>query len=485
MYRISSNSFNVFIIRIEKLQKVSKNISVSEESFESKPSALLSFRAENARSFRDEFEFSMLATAMSEREYVRELPWRKGGSPRRVLPVAGVFGANASGKSNLLKVMQDMRSYVLNSFRSGNPSGGIPRDPFLLDLESKSNSSAFAIEIVLQGIKHDYGFVLDDSRVLEEWACCYPNGRATLLFHREDGNVQSGTAERSRTRAVEDLLRPNALYLSTAAAANHPLLLPLYFWFQSNMWMAEGNSQPFRQALTADMLDTERRKQAVLELLWAADLGIVDAQKQELDPVMQERMQRVIRILTGTEGEAEDGVSPVLRELAGVELVHRGLDDDIVISPDDESLGTMVWFGLVGPILQSLEAGTVLLVDELDTSLHTHLVQRIVQLFQDPETNPNLAQLIFNSHDTNLLANTDDFRLLGRDQIWFTEKSNQGNSHLFSLREYNPRKQEALEKRYLDGYYGGNPILISGGFNSAINILTGVVDETPQIPAFK
>ena len=420
----------------------------------------------------------MMATAMSERQYVRELPWREGGSPARVLPVAGVFGANASGKTNLIKVMHDMRGYVLHSFRYGNPGGrSSSRTRFLLDFAIQEQSvCAFEIEIVLHGIKHDYGFVVDDNLVLEEWAYHYPNGRAALLFHREGGNVQPGSTGRSRTRAVEDLLRPNALYLSTAAAANHPLLLPLYLWFQRNMWMAAGDSRPLRQALTAEMLDNEKQRGAILELLWAADLGIVGAQKHKIDPVMQERLQHAIRILTGTEGEPEDELSPTLGELEGVELVHRGADGDFVIPSDEESLGTMVWFGLVGPILQSLETGSLLLVDELDASLHTELVECIVLLFQNPETNPNRAQLIFNSHDTNLLGSTDDSRLLGRDQIWFTEKSNEGKSNIYSLREYNPRKREAVEKRYLDGHYGGKPIVISGGFDSAVELMTGLAE---------
>ena len=418
----------------------------------------------------------MLATAMSERQYVSELPWREGGSPARVLPVAGVFGANASGKSNLLKVMHDMRGHVLHSFRLGNPGGGLPRDPFLLDLESKSKPSSFEIEIVLHGVKHDYGFVVDDSRVLEEWAYHYPNGRAALLFHRENDNVHPGATERSRTRAVKDLLRSNALYLSTAAAAHHPLLLPLYLWFQRNMWMATDDSRPRRQALTTEMLDDDKHHEAILGLLWAADLGIVGAQKRKLDPVMQERLQHAIRILTGTEGESEDELSPTLGELEGVELVHRGVDGDYVIPSDDESLGTMVWFGLVGPVLQSLSTGSVLLVDELDASLHTELVQRIVELFQNLDANTNRAQLVFNSHDTNLLKGTDDPRLLGRDQIWFTEKGNEGNSIIYWLRDHNPRRREAVEKRYLDGHYGGKPIVISGGFDSAVELMTGLAE---------
>ena len=173
---------------------------MSDNPAESKPSVLLSFRAENVLSYKDEFEFSLLATAMAEKQYVREVPWREGGSPVRVLPVAGVFGANASGKSNLLKVMHEMRGYVLNSFKYGNPGGGLPRWPFQLDEESRERPSAYEVEIVLHGVRHEYGFSVDDERVVEEWAYHYPKGRSALLFHREGDEVQLGPIDRPRTK---------------------------------------------------------------------------------------------------------------------------------------------------------------------------------------------------------------------------------------------------------------------------------------------
>src|SRR3954452_20340193 len=132
------------------------------------PSVLVAFRAENARSFRDRFELSMLATGMAEDAFVRPVRWREGGSPISVLPVAGVFGANGSGKSNVLKVMHDMRSLVLRSFRHGDPEGGIDdRRPFLLDHRARTEPTRFEIDLVLDGIRHEYGFLVDDNRVLE------------------------------------------------------------------------------------------------------------------------------------------------------------------------------------------------------------------------------------------------------------------------------------------------------------------------------
>ena len=443
------------------------------------PSALLALRAENARSFRGEVELSLLATAMAEKPYVREIPWREGGSTVRVLPVAGAFGANASGKSNLLKVMADMRRYVLNSFRSGDPGGGIPRWPYRLDDRSADIPSRYEIDIVLAGVRHEYGFELDDTRVVQEWAHHYPRGRAALLFHRQDEAVRLGAVERPRSRAVQKLLRPNALFLSTAAAAGHPLLLPLYNWFGDNLRLAEAESRLSRQVLTAEMLDGDRRGEAVLQMLRAADLGITGVRKQPPDPAMQEKIRRVVQILMETEGEADQGGGPSsedFRELTGVNLIHRGDAADVELDNMDESLGTLVWFGLVGPVIESLTTGSVLLADELDASLHPDLVAQLVQLYQNPNTNPRHAQLLFNSHDTSLMGGAVGERLLGRDQVWFTQKLNDGQTELYQLIDFEPRKQEAVGKRYLEGWYGAKPIISSSEFESAVETALSAVN---------
>lgn len=434
----------------------------------SQPSVLLTFRAENARSFRDELNFSMLATRLSERRFVRSVEWRTSGAPIRVLPAAGVFGANGSGKSNLLKAMDDMRGCVLHSFRRGDPEGRIPRRPFVLDRARRVEPTEFEVDLILNGIRHVYGFCVDDDRFVEEWAFHYPKGRPALIFRRTNEKVDAGSVERQKTRAVQELLRPNALFLSAAASANHAALLPLYQWFSRNLVLAEADSRPFRQALTTEMLGDESSRARVLALLQAADLGIVGARKQEPDPVMQERLRRAIRILAGTDGEPDSDDGPAFEEL-GVRLVHRGADgEEVELDAADESFGTRVWFGLIGPVVQALETGSVFLADELDASLHPALATELVRLFQDRRTNPHRAQLIFNSHDATLLGDASSDPLLGRDQIWFTEKRSDGSTRLYPLIELEPRKQEAIGKRYLEGRYGATPILSHGEFASAV-----------------
>lgn len=440
---------------------------MSAENVAADPSVLLSFSAENVRSFPAEFGLSLLATTVAEPGVRRTVAWREGGKPIGVLPVAGVFGANASGKSNVLRAMADMREYVLHSFRHGDPTGGMPQRPFKLSVETLERPSRFEIDLILCGVRHQYGFTVDTEGVRDEWAVRFPKGRAVTLFSRVGDEVEVGTVERAKTRAVRGLLRPNALFLSTAASTNHPVLLPLYEWFQRNLVLAEAQSRDRRQALTRKMLEDAELKDRVLDFLHAADLGITGAKRHELEPEMKDRLERAVRILVGQEDSDADAPRPVIDETYGVQLLHRGAHGDVEFAADEESLGTLVWFGLVGPVVEALRYGTVFLADELDASLHPVLVAHLVGLFQNPRTNARRAQLVFNSHDTTVLGESaaeraqtgPAARLLGRDQIWFTEKGNDGASRLFPLTDLDPRKDEAIEKRYLAGRYGATPIV--------------------------
>lgn len=417
-------------------------------------------------------ELSLVSTRLAEEDVVRFVTWREGGHPIGVLPVAGVFGANASGKSNVVKAMDDMRAHVLHSFRTGSPTGGIPRRPFLLDQAAKREASRFEVDLVLEGVRHEYGLALDDDQVVEEWAYRYPHGKAVRLFHRQGKEVELGSAERVKGRAVLELLRPNALFLSTAASANHPVLLPIYAWFARNLRIAEASSRQFRQALTTQLLDDDACRGQVLALLRAADLGITGAKKYQLDPVVKDRLQRAVRILAGQEGDPDSTEEGPAFDQLGVRFTHRGAAGDIELDAQDESLGTLVWFGLVGPVIEALADGAVLLADELDASLHPALVAELIRLFQDPKFNPRRAQLVFNTHDATILGDSASDRLIGRDQVWFTEKRADGSTRLYPLSDLDPRKEEAIGRRYLAGRYGATPILSHQEFDATAELIT-------------
>jgi hypothetical protein len=333
--------------------------------------------------------------------------------------------------------MHDMRFLVLQSFRQA-PTAEMPHRPFRLDPACEDRPSRFEIEVVLEGVRYEYGFEFDRERVIEEWAFRYPRGRGALLFERRGDAVEYGATERARSRAVRQLLRPNALFLSTAAHANHPILLKLYEWFSRNLPIAEAASRASRQAFTLQILEDESKRESALELLRAADLGITGARKYELDEETRERFRRIARILAGEE-EAEGQPAELLLEDLML-LQHRGV--------------------------------AVFLADELDASLHPALVAQLVQLFQSKETNPNRAQLIFNTHEVTLLGDTTGDRILGRDQIWFTEKDNEGATRLFALTDLDPRKDEAIGKRYLAGRYGATPILSKERFRQIAELVT-------------
>jgi hypothetical protein len=239
------------------------------------------------------------------------------------------------------------------------------------------------------------------------------------------------------------------------------LLLPLYDWFRRNLLLAEVNSRPYRQAFTAKLLNDDVARERILALLRAADLGVTDVTTHELDAATKDRFERAARIIIGDE-EKPDGAEadPVLTfDGIDVSLMHRGADGEVELEAMEESLGTLVWLGLVGPVIDALAEGTVFLADELDASLHPALVAQLVRLFQEPRTNPHRAQLIFNTHDTTILGDSGDDRLVGRDQVWFTEKLDDGSTRLYPLADLNPRKQEAIAKRYLAGRYGAIPII--------------------------
>jgi hypothetical protein len=418
-------------------------------------SVLLAFRARNTRSFRDEFELSMVASPLAEKRVVRRVVWRAGGQPVDVLPSAALYGANASGKTNVLRAINDMRALVVGSFGTTDPGGPIKRQPFRLG-DSTGSPSQFEIDFVLDGVRHEYGFSIDDERVIDEWAYRSPRGRSSLLFRRHALEVEFGAVARGRGRAVRELLRPNALLLSTAAAANHPTFLPIFEWFHQNLRFIAADGRGSGHTLTKEMLDGPMRE-SLLSLLTLADLGITGANLRDAPPEVSDRIRHILSSLP-----APDDVYVESMDLRRVLLTHRGARADVSFDAGEESNGTLTWFSLLGPIIVALATGTVLLVDELDASLHPALVSSIISVFQDRSSESRCPQLVFTTHDATLLGDGPGDRLLGRDQVWFTEKLGDGSSRLYSLADLDPRKREAIQRRYLDGRYGAVPIISTG-----------------------
>ena len=448
-----------FVNNLCKNPPVTVDLGTPEDSGGS--TALLSFIAQNVRSYRDEVVFSLEATRLANSEVVHSLGIAGIKDPVKVLPAAGIFGANASGKSCLLQVMSDMRSMVIHSFRRGDRTSGIRRRPFLLDDEARQQPSRFEIDLILKGVRWEYGFEIDDERVLGEYANYYPNGRRVKLFNRDLDEVQFGSTIRAESRRfLERLLHDNVLLLSTVNVADSKDIGPLFEWFMRNLMIVDQRSRGIRTSFTADLAHSSNMRHRVLSFLKAADLGVADIKKISPDPETAERIMMALSPVLDDDTELDDIEQIIIEDI--VNLVHDSLNGYVELELEDESAGTMVWVGMIGPVLQALDHGDVLLVDELGASLHPHLVEYFIELFQDAETNPHCAQLIFNSHDTRIMKRERPMAL-GRDQLWLTEKLNSGSTILYSVAEFKTRVNEAIDRRYLDGRFGGIPYLIPRG----------------------
>lgn len=413
---------------------------------------LLAFRVTNYRSLRDQHELSFVATEVDD-GVARPTGVKADGREISVVPSIGVFGANASGKSNLLAGLRAMRDAVRTSVTEWAAKGdGVPREPFALDPACRDETTLFEVELLLgpnsrHQVRYTYGFELSDERVEAEWLHAYPHGRRQVWFDREadrpDGGDDfrfPGEGLRGSKDSLVELTRPNALFLTVGASFNHPQLGAVHRWFLENLWLVSPGEDLARRSLyTRELLTDPRRGGAyhdrIVSLLRVADLGIVGLRVDTSRPAGEQ-----IRFLHSGSGKTANALDFATQE----------------------SLGTHAWFAFLGPLFDVLDEGRVLLVDELDSSLHPVLAAEVVRLFQDPEANPNGAQLIFTTHDATLLGAGTTVRPLGRGQVWITTKRATGETELYPLTDAHPRKEENLERGYLRGRYGGVPRITPG-----------------------
>jgi uncharacterized protein len=416
---------------------------------------LIEFRVENHRSLRDEQVLTMEAGRVGDDADPR--PRQVAGYSEKLLPVAALYGANASGKSNVLNAMAFMRDAVLLSHRSWALDGGVPRDPFAWG-PKRSEPSMFEVMFLIDGIRYQYGFVADDRWFTEEWLYVWPKGKKRVWFERDESAFKFGENLRGENKLIEEVTRPNSLFISAAAQNNHRQLTPVFSWFQSLRVIilrsrSGAASTPSETAVSAIKArqrthstgDTpvEKLMDGFGAFLRKADTGIVGV--------------KFIR-------SESDGFSE--RSKDHIQVQHQSESDDAWLPLEQESQGTQTLFCIALPILQAVQEGGTLLFDELEASLHPSLALHIVRQLNNPATNPRNAQLIFTTQDTNLLGTTLGEPVLRRDQVWLTEKDKEGATVLYPLTDYMPRKAENLERGYLQGRYGAIPFL--GGFSLAV-----------------
>jgi predicted ATPase len=400
---------------------------------------LLEFRVENHRSIREEQPLS-LEGSITSGELVAETADRPGPG-NSVLPLAVIYGANASGKSNVLSALTFMRNAVLESQRLWEPQGRIPRQPFAWAGMAASNS-LFEVTVLLNGTRIQYGFTASDAKIEEEWLFAWPKGRKQVWFERENTSAfKFGEHLKGPNEAVRELTRENSLFLSAAAQQGHRQLSQVYAWFDRIRTVPlPGDARSprsgrleflFSQPSGFPLLDlNDSVRDSIRRLLTMADVGVVDLKITD----------------DGSRGSR-------------VFLQHQEGDEDSWLELKDESDGTQSLLWLAPVLLDVLHQGGMLLIDELDRSLHPSVSAAILELFLRAETNPKKAQLIATTHDTAVLGNIFGKGPLDREHVWFTEKDKTGSTALYPLTDYRPRVSENLQRGYLQGRYGAIPFL--------------------------
>lgn len=416
---------------------------------------LVNFNVENFKSYKNNVNLSMESTTI--KDSIEENTFKVNNLS--LLKSAVIYGANASGKSSLLDAMNEMNSIIL---LSANQNVQYIHRPFLLNTQSKNEPTKFEIEFVIDEIIYYYGFTIDHNGViLNEFLSRRKlefGARRTILFQRDKQEFKILLAFKEGKK-LEPKTRSEALFLSVVAQFNGEISGKIIAWFKNFNVISNLKSEAFKH-LSFDKLQDEDFKEKIVNLIKSADVGISDITSKKIsfddlpigDKAIKELPDFVLEHLK------KNGIDTINTE----HIVYNEQNSFHGYEAFDlnfESDGTQRLLALATPIIDTLLKGKILVVDELDNSLHTELVEAIVKLFNSKETNPNNAQLIFTTHDTNLL-NQEFFR---RDQIWFAQKDIFGASELYSLVEFNSRSDLNLEKNYLKGKFGATPNISSSG----------------------
>lgn len=416
---------------------------------------LIGFKVSNYKSLRDDQELSMLPS--------------RSGRDFTALPVAAIYGANASGKSSLIEAL---------SFKDRLMHRGLRQEelfkPFLLDQISAAQPTTYDIEAEIDGVRYEYRLAMSSEGVEEELLNSYPQHRKRALIDRAGESITIGASmtNRSALQMLASEVPANTPVLSMADTYKATEWQPFWRWLQEDLV-----TQPERQSLER-LPDAIERHPILIDLAKVADLGITDIRVStpSVDTVIEELTRPISSFGGSIDSDKQKMATDVRSTLESLVLVPQGEDKAAQrvlsmfrrlqfyhqsgsqpLSERDQSSGTITFLKYMASVLDALHNGATLVIDEFDTSLHPRLIPRIIELFQDPRTNPKNAQLIFSTHDASLLGTSFGEPILKRDEVWFVEKQDNGASELYPLTSFKPRKEHNLERHYLGGSYGAVP----------------------------
>lgn len=423
---------------------------------------IIEFSVGNFRSFKDRVTLSFVAANTKARDaYVNKNNTISVSDKLTLLTSLVIYGANASGKSNIVMALAFMSQLVLSSANESQAGESLAVEPFKLSTETENEPSFFEVVFLLDDTQYRYGFEVTRNQVISEWLFSFQSAKEATLFTRENNAIKPSSRFFKEGKGLEAKTRSNALFLSVVAQFNGEISQSILKWFR-RVGFVSGLDDMLYRAFTIQQVIEGKHKSEIIQLVKSLDLDISEIEGIKVDKNqvnIASNMPADLRALFLKSIEGKDMLT--------VRTKHPKLNADGeevgLVSFDmdqNESHGTQKAFYLAGPIIHTLAHGRVLVIDEMEARLHPLLTRELIKLFNSLETNPKRAQLIFTTHDTNLLNN----KMFRRDQIWFVEKDGFSASHLYSLAEIKVesgkvRNDASFEDDYLKGRYGAIPFL--------------------------
>lgn len=367
-----------------------------------------------------------------------------------LLPMLIIYGANASGKSNIVNSLRYVANFVRNSYVKNDPNARISRHGFAFCDELSGMPTEFDVDFVVGNVRYSYGFSVDDVRVRTEWLHSYPRGVRQLLFERDLSKFRFGRNLKGKNGTIAELTRDNCLFISSAAQLDHAEIRRIRDFLVSISGVGFGGNLV---SIANEMFARREIDRRIVDFLTTINTGVVNVRKKEIGlPEGFAKFEAGIKDLAVRLLKASETGLKINANV--IEFAHQGENGDEIYLPlNRESSGTQRLLIVLSSIFRAIDRGTVLCIDEIDASLHTQACEALLHLFYESAIGGGCAQLIATTHDTNLLGS----RFLRRDQIWFTEKSNNGATTLYPLTDIRTRKGDDFEKGYLEGRYGGVP----------------------------
>lgn len=399
---------------------------------------LIDFSIENFTSIKDKITFSLESTASKKlsKNIIENSP--------SLVKKAMILGANASGKSNLIKGIGFIR-YMVTTSNQFNIDNKIPTIPYKFDKKSIKNPSKFEVNFVYDEIRYRYGFSCTDKEITEEYLYYWIKNKEILIFKRNEKNMFRFRKDSARQKKYSSQTIPNVLYVSRATQLGNEKTKPVYEFFSH--YLIINTNLSWHQYTLESMSNNPKIKEEIINILKKSDFGGIN------DIVVKKEKSQIKEITFGI-GKENPKIIDSVGDVLDVKFVHKINDEQVSLNLYEESAGTIKTLDLLGPFLDILENGRVVIIDELESSLHPEISNFLVKLFTSKHNKKN-AQLIFTTHNTSFLDN----KLFRKDQVHFCEKKPNNATELISLSDFDIRQDADFEKAYKEGRFGGVPFI--------------------------